>query len=270
MKYKILFIIIVSLAFFSCSNVGKENRNLISTNTIISATSDLPEVDPQIAAEHQDELTKNGLNFMGVDFFNSQTLLSLLIRFCANFLVSWIIVHFFYYKKSSRKDYYFTFMLFSVTIFLLLYVLQSLSMGTGFALGLFCIFGMIRYRTESISVREMTYLFVVIGISAVNGLSVDVDYVTVIVANLIVISVVWILEKNIKQTATKIVLYEKIDLIKPEKYNELLDDLKKRTGLDIIKVEVGHIDFLRDTAYLKVYYNSHTKEINSIDTITKF
>ncbi|MDR0542451.1 MAG: DUF4956 domain-containing protein [Dysgonamonadaceae bacterium] len=226
--------------------------------------------DPQLAAEHVQALAENGASFMGVDVFDSTMLLSLIIRFAANFLVCWIITRFFYYPKSKRKDYYFTFILFSVTIFLLLFILQSLSIGTGFALGLFCIFGMIKYRTESIQIREMTYLFVIIGISAVNGLSNDVDYTTVLVANILVIIIAWILERSIQQTATKIILYEKIALITPDKYNELLADLKARTGLNISKVEVGHIDFLRDTAYLKVYYQSNSDEINTIDNITKF
>ncbi|MDR1683796.1 MAG: DUF4956 domain-containing protein [Candidatus Symbiothrix sp.] len=229
-----------------------------------------PDYDSQLAAENIQRLADNGLSFMGVDVFDSTMLLSLIIRFAANLLVCWLITRFFYYPKSKRKDYYFTFILFSVTIFLLLFILQSLSIGTGFALGLFCIFGMIKYRTESIQIREMTYLFVIIGVSAVNGLSIDVDYTTVLSANVLVLLITWILERSIQQTATKIVLYERIALIVPEKYNELLADLKKRTGLNINKVEVGHIDFLRDTAYLKIYYQSNSDEINTIDQITKF
>jgi hypothetical protein len=226
--------------------------------------------DPQIVAEHAADLAEKGLTFMGVDVFDSSMLLMLLIRFIANFLVCLVIIQCFYYKKSTRKDYYFTFMLFSVTIFLLLFILQNISMGTGFALGLFCIFGMIRYRTESIQIREMTYLFVIIGVSAVNGLSIDVDFTTLLVANLLFIIIIWALEGVIKQTSSKIILYEKIELIKPQKETELLADLKARTGLDITKVEVGHIDFLRDVAFLKVYYKSSSDEINTIDNVTRF
>ena len=226
--------------------------------------------DPQLVAEHAQALAENGLSFMGTSVFDSTMLLSLLIRFAANFLVCWLITRSFYYPKSKRKDYYFTFILFSVTIFLLLFLLQSLSMSVGFALGLFCIFGMIKYRTESIQIREMTYLFVIIGISAVNGLSVDVDYTTVLIANILVLLIIWFLERSIKQTASKIILYERIALIVPEKYDELLADLKERTGLNITKIEVGHIDFLRDVAYVKIYYQSNSDEINTIDHITRF
>jgi hypothetical protein len=163
-------------------------------------------------------------------------------------------------------------MLFSVTIFFLLFLLQSIPMQIGFALGLFAIFGMIRYRTETVQIREMTYLFVIIGISVVNGLAMEVPYASVITANLLFVLVIWLLESNqfLKHTSNKIILYEKIALIKPDRYNDLLADLKDRTGLDITKIEVGHIDFLRDVAYLKVYYKAVSDEINTIDSITRF
>jgi hypothetical protein len=228
--------------------------------------------DPEISAEFAQELAGKGLTFMGVDVFDATNFWSMLMRFAFSLLICWIIIQFFYYKKSRRKDYYFTFMLFGVTIFLLLFLLQSIPMQIGFALGLFAIFGMIRYRTETVAIREMTYLFVIIGISVINGLAMDMPYVTVIVANFLFILVVWILESNtfLKHTSTKIVLYEKIQLIKPEFEDELLQDLKERTGLNIIKIEVGHIDFLRDVVFLKVYYKGDSAEINTIDTTTRF
>ncbi len=228
--------------------------------------------DPQIAEEYAQSLSEKGLTFMGVEIFDPTNFGMLLLRFCFNLLICWIIIQCFYYKKSRRKDYYFTFMLFSVTIFLLLYLLQSIPMQIGFALGLFAIFGMIRYRTETVQIREMTYLFVIIGISVVNGLSTDVPLISVITANLLFVLVTWILESNkfLKHTSNKIILYEKIDLIKPERQEEMLADLIERTGLNIIKIEVGHIDFLRDAAYLKVYYKTDTDEINTIDNITRF
>jgi hypothetical protein len=230
------------------------------------------DIDPEIAAQHAAELADKGLTFMGIDVFDPTNFWMLLLRFSFNLLICWFIIQFFYYRKSHRRDYYFTFMLFSVTIFLLLYLLQSIPMQIGFALGLFAIFGMIRYRTETVQIREMTYLFVIIGISVVNGLSMEVPYLSVVAANLLFILAIWALESSrfLRHTSTKIVLYERIELIKPERYSELLADLNERTGLDITKVEVGHIDFLRDAAYLKVYYKAATDEINTIDTITKF
>jgi hypothetical protein len=228
--------------------------------------------DPQIVAEHVAELAEKGLTFMGVDVFDPASFWMLLLRFTFNLLVCWVIIQFFYYRKSRRRDYYFTFMLFSVTIFLLLFLLESIPMQIGFALGLFAIFGMIRYRTETVQIREMTYLFVIIGISVINGLAMNIPLVSIIVANFLFILVIKLLESNkfLKHTSTKIILYERIALIKPEKYDEMLADLQNRTGLNITKVEVGHIDFLRDVAYLKVYYKADPSEINTIDSIIRF
>jgi hypothetical protein len=228
--------------------------------------------DPQIVSEHAAELAEKGLTFMGIDVFDPANFWMLLLRFSFNLLICWLIIQFFYYRKSRRKDYYFTFMLFSVTIFLLLFLLQSIPMQIGFALGLFAIFGMIRYRTETVQIREMTYLFVIIGISVVNGLSMEVPHLSVVTANLLFVFVTWLLESNqfLRHTSNKIILYEKIALIKPDRYDDLVADLKERTGLDIIKVEVGHIDFLRDVAFLKVYYKAASDEINTIDNVTRF
>ena len=232
--------------------------------------SEFPEFDPSIASEFGQ--TQSIDTFMGIPLFDSANFWGLILRFTFNLLICWIIIQYFYYKKSRRKDYYFTFMLFSVTVFLLIFLLDNVSMQIGFALGLFAIFGMIRYRTETVPIREMTYLFVVIGISVINGLAMNVSYAELITTNLLFITVIWILESNkiLKHTSCKIVLYEKIGLIKPEKNDELIADLKERTGLDVTKVEIGHIDFLRDVAYVKVYYNSASNEINTIDNITRF
>jgi hypothetical protein len=199
-------------------------------------------------------------NFLDIPLFDGPSLFQLLIRFSFNFLISWVIIQFFYYKKSERRDFYFTFLLFSVTIFLLIFLLDNVKLQMGFALGLFAIFGMIRYRTETVPIREMTYLFVIIGISVINGLAMTVSYMELIVTNLLFLVVIWVLENNriLKHTAYKIVLYDRIELIVPEKEAELIVDLKKRTGLDIAKIEIGNIDFLRDVAYIKVFYNAKT------------
>jgi len=234
--------------------------------------STYPDYDPSIALEFGNTATASELTFMGIPLYETSSLWLLLFRFALNLLICWIIIQYFYYKKSHRKDYYFTFMLFSVTVFLLIFLLDNVSMQIGFGLGLFAIFSIIRYRTETVPIREMTYLFVIIGISVINGLAMTVSYAELILTNLLFIGMIWALESNkvLKHTSCKIVLYEKIELIKPDKETELIIDLKNRTGLDVTKVEVGHIDFLRDTAYIKVYYNSATNEINTIDNITKF
>ena len=232
----------------------------------------MDEFDQEIANTFSVEATTDGLVFWGAPVFDSFSFWMLLIRFAFNMLICWVIIQYFYYPKARRKDFYFTFILFSVTVFLLIFLMDKVSIALGFALGLFAIFGIMRYRTETVPIREMTYLFVVIGISLINGLATSVSHTEVLLTNLLFILAAWALESNrwLKHTSCKIILYEKIQLIKSEKSEELLADLKERTGLDITKLEIGHIDFLRDVAYIKVYYNSDSNEINTIDTITRF
>ena len=234
---------------------------------------DLPEFDPDIAQEFGGGSTTDAIanQLFGVPFFDAPSLLHLLLRFSFNLLVCWIIIGLFYYRKSKRKDYYFTFMLFSTTIFLLIFLLDNVSLQIGFALGLFAIFGIIRYRTETVPIREMTYLFEVIGISVINGLAMTVSYTELMVTNLLFILLTWFFEsvKIFKHQACKVILYEKIDLIKQGHEKELMEDLVNRTGLDITKLEIGHIDFLKDTAYIKVYYNAPNNEINTMDQAIK-
>lgn len=229
----------------------------------------LPEFDPDIAREFGGGST--AIDFLGVPLFEATSLWTLLLRFVFNLLSCWVIIQFFYYRKSKRKDYYFTLMLFAVTIFLLISLMENMKLQIGFALGLFAIFGMIRYRTETIRIREMTYLFVIIGISIINGLAMTVSYTELVVTNLLFVLTIWALESNktLKHTATKVILYDKIELVKHGKEVELKNDIMERTGLEVERVEVGHIDFLRDVAYVKVYYRPFEDEINTIDTMTK-
>ena len=199
-------------------------------------------------------------------------ILNLLKLFLFNLAVSFVIVQFFYYPKSRRADYYFTFMMFSSAMFLLLFLMNNLSLEIGFTIGLFAIFGMIRYRTETVPVREMTYLFIIIGVSVINGIGADVPFLELVAANLLLIILIWVLEaKGIlgRRTSTKLVIYDKIDLIVPEKRDELIEDLQKRTGLAIKNMEIGQIDFLKDTAWIKVTYYLPDGESNSIDGLRK-
>lgn len=226
--------------------------------------------DPDIAREFGGDAFESG--FLGVPLVDTTSLWTLLLRFAFHFLVCWVIVRCFYYPKSRRNDYYFTFMLFAVTIFLLIIQMDNMKMAISFALGLFAIFGMIRYRTETLKVREMTYLFIIIGISIINGLALTVSYVELLVTNALFIISIWLFESNIlasRRTETKIILYDKIENAKHGREDELIADLKERTGLDITNVEVGHIDFLRDVAFVKVTYKPFSKTQNTINSITK-
>lgn len=195
-------------------------------------------------------------DFLSLPFFEAQSLIHLLIRFSLNVLICWLIIQRFYYRKGGRRDFYLTFLLFAVTVFLLIFLLENVKLQMGFALGLFAIFGMIRYRTETVPIREMTYLFVIIGISVINGLAMTASYSELIVTNGLFVIFIWILESSrvLKRTSNKVILYDKIDLIVPERQDELIRDLKARTGLNVLKIDIGNIDFLRDVAYIRVYF----------------
>ena len=228
-----------------------------------------PEFDPSIAAEFGEGASV--ATFLGTPLFQADSLLNLLIRFAFNLLVSWIIVQFFYYKKSRRRDYYVTFMLFSAVMFLLIFLMENVKLGIGLTLGLFAIFGVIRYRTETVPIREMTYLFVIIGTSVINGLALNIPYTDLVVGNALLLLLMGQLEnqKLLKHQTSKLVLYDKIELITPERKDEMIADLEQRLGLKIDKAEVGHVDFLRDVAFVKVYYHLEKGETNTINNITK-
>lgn len=217
------------------------------------------------------QTSMESIMIMGTPLVNVSDFWFLIIRCLFNTAIVWFIIHFLYYKKSQRRDYYFTFMLISLSIFFLIYLLGSVKIKIGFALGLFAIFGIIRYRTESMPVREMTYLFVIIAISVINALAGPVSFLELVATNIIFALVIWLCEGNkwIKHTACKLVQYDKINLVTPDKYDEMVADLKKRLGLDIVKVEIGAVDFLRDMAVLKVYYKPQNDDVNTIDGIIK-
>lgn len=209
--------------------------------------------------------------------FFSIEFLDMMVRFLICVLVIWFIVERFYSAKSKRRDFYFTFILISIAIFFIVYfmifVLEDMkgktSMGIG--IGLFGIFSIMRYRTDTMPVREMTYLFVTICLSVVNALAVSMTYPELLVTNLIFIVSVWLCEKNLKMDTSKLIQYDRIELIKPERRQELVDDLKARTGLDVLNVEIGAIDFLRDMAMLRVYYKpKHQKYDKDINNMVKF
>ena len=227
--------------------------------------------DPDIAREFGAGAGVSDITFLGVPLYDSTSLWTLLFRFVFNFLVCWIIIRLFYYKKSQRRDYYFTFMMFAVVIFLIITLMDNMKMNVAYALGLFAIFGMIRYRTETLRIREMTYLFVVMGVSIINGQALTTSFIELFMTNLLVILAIWAFESNkhSKQMSEKVVLYDKIDLVKMGKEAELKADLEERTGLKIEKMEIGHIDYLRDAAFIKIWYKPIPGEASTIGTFTK-
>ncbi len=197
------------------------------------------------------------IELFGTDIFDQKDIIELLVRSVFNFLIVVYIVRYLYYPATKNKDYLFTYLLISVTVFFLCFLLENVKLELGFALGLFAIFGIIRYRTDPIPIKEMTYLFVIIGISVMNALvNKKISHTEVVFTNLIFIAITYGLEKIwlLKHESRKNITFEKIELIVPERRQELLDDLKQRTGLDITRVEVKSIDFLRDTAQLRIFF----------------
>jgi hypothetical protein len=194
---------------------------------------------------------------------------NLLLRFTFNLAVTLVLVRWLYYGITKRKDYLFSYIVIGTVVFLLCFLLESVKLQLGFALGLFAIFGIIRYRTMQIPIKEMTYLFLVIGVSVINALtSSDIDFLQILIANLLFIIITYGLEKVwlLRHETSKIIIYENIDLIKSENREKLIEDLEHRTGIKKInKVEIGKINFLRDTANLRVYYFAKDDVVNAAD-----
>ena len=190
----------------------------------------------------------------------SESFVAMLVRLTICVVVNLIIVDRLYYKKSRRRDFYFTFMLISIAIFFLvffmLFVLEDLKAKTsiGIGIGLFGIFSIMRYRTDAMPVREMTYLFVIIALSVVNAIAASVNIVELLLTNVIVVFAVWMCEHRLKMEPSKLVQYDRIELIKPEHREELVADIEQRLGLHVKRIEVGAVDLLRDMAMLRVYY----------------
>ena len=269
-------LMMLGLCFPAYSQI--ETSSAEEAGAVIGQTEDPfvgADFDPQIAAEngYSIEMTEEG------DYKITQgaagileAVLNLVKIFFFNLLVSFLIIQFFYYPKSRRMDYYFTFMMFSSAMCLLLFLMNNLSLEIGFTLGLFAIFGMIRYRTETVPVREMTYLFIIIAVSVINGIGADVPFLELVAANVLIILLIWLLESRgvfVRRTSVKLIIYDRGDLILPERRDELVEDLRKRTGLDIKDIEIGQVDFLKDTAWIKVTYELPAGQVNTIDKLTR-
>lgn len=190
-----------------------------------------------------------------------------LIRFFICLVVNWVIIDRLYYPKSKRRDFYFTFSIITIAIFFLVYFMMSMDRGKatmGVGLGLFGIFSIMRYRTDSMPVREMTYLFVVVCLSVIHAL--ESNYKELLVIDIITIGAICFCEMRLKMRSTKLIQYDRIELIKPDRYDDLKADLEERTGLKILKIDVGGIDFLKDTAVLSVTYENHRGGTNKVDS----
>lgn len=206
------------------------------------------------------------LRFMDIKVINVSDFTELFLRMVLNTLMIFIVIHFIYAKNSKRKDFYFSFLSLGFVIFMITFLLNSVKLEMGFALGLFAIFGIIRYRTDAIPIKEMTYLFIIIGISVINALAnKKVSYVELAFANFAIVGGLWFLEKRLmlKQERSINLTYEKIENIHTMSELAFLEDLKTRTGINISRYEIKKIDFLKDSAEVKLYYPvSESQHIN--------
>ena len=201
--------------------------------------------------------------FLGIELFDKSDFLDLILRFGFNFLISFYIIRYIYYPHSRKKEYLFTYLIFTIVIFFLCNLLSNVKLEMGFALGLFAVFGLMRYRTDAIPIKEMTYLFIVIGVSLINALAnKKVSYAELLFTNFAIVALTYFLEKKwlMNVEYNKIIVYENMEFIKPENHNLLLEDIKKRTGIDGHRVTIDKVNFLRDVANIRVYFY---KDINS-------
>jgi hypothetical protein len=193
----------------------------------------------------------------GVHLINFQNIGNLLLKLAIDIIFAFIILRLIFYPVYKEREYLFTAFIINITVFLICFLLGSIKLKIGFAFGLFAVFSIIRYRTEQIPIRQMTYMFTAIIVAVLNALADEgVSYAELILANLVVMLTIFILEKNLlhNRDMVKVVKYEKIDLIKPENYDKLIKDLKERTGCNIQKAEIESINFMNDTSMIKIYY----------------
>jgi hypothetical protein len=202
-------------------------------------------------------MTNNDL-LMDHQLLNIGSLVELLVKFAYHLVILLIIVRWLYYSQAKRKDYLFSYILIGSVVFLLCYTLVNVNLQLGFALGLFAIFGIIRYRTRQIQIKEMTYLFLVIGVSVINALAhSQISYMELLLTNILIIGLTWALEKAwlSRHETSKIIEYEKIEFIREENRDKLISDLEERTGIkNINRVEIGPVNFITDTVRIRIYY----------------
>ena len=266
--------------FANAQDIQTENTNTAAPTAVVVASDVAQAVSPDatIVIYDDDDIDPEGKMAVSVKekrqsdkFIDADHVKSLLLAFFINLVAILIVVRGLYYPKCKRGEFFFTYILIAISTFMLIYVLGDVKLKAGIALGLFAIFSIIRYRTEQVAIREMTYLFIIIALSAINGLTVsELSLGEVIIINLLFILSIWICESKvlISHYSYKVIKYDNVNLITPDKREELIADLEKRTGLKIEKVEVGSIDFLKDAAIVKMYYKS-TASNNSVDTTLK-
>lgn len=203
----------------------------------------------------------NDVPVSGLEAFSKITM-KLFFRLLIDFSAMLVLVRFVYYKMYQRKELFFTFFIFNLVIFLICFLLNKVDLSMGAAFGLFAVFSMLRYRTEDIGIKDMSYLFLVIAFGLINavakikGASDEYEYLFLIIINSIIILLAYLFESSavFKNEGVQIINYDKIDLIHSNNYNQVLEDIRSRTGLKAHRFTVVKIDFTKGTAQLKVYY----------------
>jgi len=206
-------------------------------------------------------LLTDGMQFFETPFFEATSFLELVVRFLFNSMVIFILIRYMYYPVARRKDYFFTYLLTGTIVFMVSYALLRITdLGIGVALGLFALFGILRFRTIQLPIKEMTYLFLVIGISVINAMSSrESTFAVVLFMNIVFVVIAWAGERYwmLHAENSKTIMYEKVDLVKPENHALLIKDLEKRTGLTINRVDIGEIDFIRHRVQIRIYYRKN-------------
>jgi len=191
----------------------------------------------------------------------SNNFIDLMLRFGINLLATVFVVIFVYFRTTGKRSYVFTYIMISTTIFFLCFLLGSIDLQLGFALGLFAIFGIIRYRTDTIPIREMTYLFLVITLSVINALaSREVNVSSILFTNLTLMATTWVMESvwMKRHLARRSIIFDRMDLIHPSKKQELIDNIFERTGIEVVRFKVGQIDLSKRSVRLTIFYKEDT------------
>jgi hypothetical protein len=230
-KHTVTFVLVLGLAFGFFSAFGQANQD-----EIIKSTSE--------------NVASVNAGTPGIVTLNMRFVYALAI----DFLTMLVIFGFIYFPNYRNKEFMFTFFLFNIIIFIITFVLNKTSISMGAAFGLFAVFSMLRYRTEGISMKEMTYLLIAIALGLINAIGLDL--MPILVFNAIFMAFIFVLDHPVvfKQEVSKTIVYEKIELIKPENHTVLLEDLRTRTGFDIHRFSIVSIDFLKDATTITIYY----------------
>lgn len=270
----ILFLLLAQLLYCQAENASVSLEELQeiemnlkqSSKEIKNSTKSLNDIGKKIETIRSNSEQKPA-NFLDIKLYDDD-FIKLAFRFLINLIAILLIARTIYYPLAKRKDYLFTYIMISILVFFICFTLKKFELGLGMALGLFAIFGIIRYRTDPIPIKEMTYLFIVIGISVINALAnKKMSYAELLLTNSIIVFATYGMERLwlLKHESRKVITYEKIDLIVPENHVLLKEDLEKRTGLKINRLEIGKINFLNDTAQIFIHYYADEQDGNFKD-----